>query len=100
MVAGKDWTYVGPNGIVHAKPGEGSPSLAACETRFYSLADIGIRKMGTQHAAISYRATVDQICDNVKSPTTVYVLSIWQRRDGKLQLVTHSEPPIARTSPK
>ena len=88
---GTNWSYIDPNGIVRVRAGDVAKMIADCETGSYEFSDVAVRPIGSNAAVLTYRATVDQTCKGEKSPSPIYVVSVYEKRNGRWQGVVHSE---------
>ncbi len=93
-LAGGTFTYIDPNGIVAWTP-EMSNMLKDCATMSIATEDVKTHQPEPGIVILSYKATVDQSCKGVKSPSPVYILSVWQRTTGSWKLIAHSETTAA-----
>jgi len=88
------FTYIDPKGIVGWNPGM-TDQMKSCSLASFSTEDVHTHQPAAGVVVLSYKATVDQTCNGVKSPSPIYVLSVWQRKGASWGLVAHSETSAA-----
>lgn len=93
-ISGGTFTYVDPAGIVAWTP-QTSQMLKDCVTKSIETSDVKTQQPEPDIVILSYRATLDQICGGVKSPSPVLILSVWQRGPTAWRMIAHSETPPA-----
>jgi ketosteroid isomerase-like protein len=94
LVAGP-FTYIDPNGILAPWTAEHSEALKACTTNSFTSDDVQAQEPVAGLVILSFRATIDQTCNGQKSPSPLYILSVWQRAGSSWKLVAHSETAAA-----
>ena len=87
------FTYIDKNGMAAWNLEDTAARLKGC-----SIAKLETADAQTQHpiegmVILSYKLTIDQTCNGVKSPSPVNVLSVWQRHGTTWKLIAHSETP-------
>jgi len=92
-VAGE--TMLDASGISVAKRGGTAPGLPGLVTKSYALDSIRVRSITPDVAVVTYKASVDQTMKGAHVPSPFYMLSIWQRKNGKWGPVAHAETPAS-----
>ena len=92
-VAGE--TMVEPGGISVAKRGAITPGLPGLVTKSYTLDSVRVRSITPDVVLVTYKASVDQTFKGAHVPSPFYMLSLWQRKDGKWGPVAHAETPAS-----
>jgi hypothetical protein len=87
-------TYVSGGGVVVWRPGM-SQSLSGLKLTSYSWSDVRAQAVAPGLVLLTYQATMDQSMNGVRTPSPVYMLSLWSKRDGGWVAVAHSETPAA-----
>ncbi len=90
---GPDWQYVTPFGISRPTQADFARELSRCETRSYAIDSATATPLGGGAAVLTYRVTVEQVCDGHKAPTPLYITQERERRDGRWRLANHTEIP-------
>ncbi len=54
-----------------------------CYLKSYSFSDRAVHRVSEDVAIVTYRLTVDETCDGVKSPENEFVSAVYVRRNGK-----------------
>lgn len=88
-VAGE--TMLDASGISVARRGGTAPGLPGLVTKSFTLDSIRVRSITPDVALVTYKASVDQTMKGAHVPSPYYMLSIWQRKDGKWGPVAHAE---------
>lgn len=84
------FTYVDATGIT-AWESATSARLKDCTTSDFNASGVRTQQPAAGVVILSYEATLNQVCKGVKSPSPIYVMSVWQREAGSWKLVAHSE---------
>ena len=84
------FTYIDAAGIT-AWDDATSARLKDCTISDFQTADVHTQQPASGVVILSYRATMNQVCKGVKSPSPIYVMSVWQRKGDSWKLVAHSE---------
>ncbi len=92
-LSGGTFTYIDANGVIAWTP-QTSQMIKDCTTSSIETADVKTRQPEPDLVVLSYKATVDQTCKGVKSPSPVYILSVWQRAPAGWHMIAHSETPV------
>ena len=92
-VAGE--TMLEPGGISVAKRGAVAPGLPGLVTKSYTLDSVRVRSITPDVVVVTYKASVDQTFKGAHVPSPFYMLSVWQRKDGKWGPVAHAETPTS-----
>ncbi len=92
-LTGGTFTYIDANGLIAWKP-ETTQMIKDCTTTSIGTADVKTRQPDPDIVVLSYVATVDQTCKGVKSPSPVYILSVWRRGTTAWRMIAHSETPL------
>jgi hypothetical protein len=87
-------TYVTAEGIVVWKSGNPS-QFQGMVMRSYSWDSLDTRVLSPDVVVLSYKATVDATENGKNDPSPVYMLSVWQRKNGRWIPVAHSETVAA-----
>ena len=53
-----------------------------CDTKTYSFSDRAVHRVSEDVAILTYRLTVDETCDGVKSPENEFVSAVYVRQNG------------------
>ena len=88
------FTYIDPRGIVAWTPAM-SEQLKDCTMASFTTEDVHTQQPAAGVVILSYKATQDQTCKGVKQPSSIYVLSVWQRTASSWRLVAHGETTAA-----
>ncbi len=94
-LSGGTFTYVDANGIVAWTP-KMSDMIKDCTTASIETSEVKTQQPEPDIVILSYKATVDQTCKGVKSPSPVLILSVWQRGPTAWRMIAHSETPPAK----
>lgn len=84
------FTYIDASGIT-AWDAAASARLKDCTTTDFAVSGVRTQQPGAGVVILSYEATMNQVCKGVKSPSPIYVMSVWQRQADSWKLVAHSE---------
>lgn len=87
-------TYANASGIVVWKPGM-SKDLKGLVLTSYAWADVQTRSVGPDLVLLTYKATADQTLNGQKTPSPVFMMSLWRKQSGRWVAVAHSETPAA-----
>jgi Domain of unknown function (DUF4440) len=88
-------TLVEPGGISITTPGTSAKTLPGLVTRSYSLEDLRVRTIAPDVVLLTYKASVDQTFKGERTPSPLYMLSLWQRKGAKWTPVAHAETPAS-----
>lgn len=91
LVAGP-FTYIDDNGIM-AWDFKTTERIKDCTMTSFETSDVHTQQPAAGIVILSYKATHDQTCKGVKSPSPIYALSVWQRKGASWKLIAHSETP-------
>jgi len=87
-------TLVDASGISIARPGS-AKTLAGLVTRSYTLDSVRVRTVTPDVVIVTYKAAVDQTFDGKRTPSPLYMLSVWHKQGGKWRPVAHTETQAA-----
>ncbi len=93
-LSGGTFTYIDPNGVVAWTP-QSSQMLKDCVTKSIETSDVKTQQPEPDIVILSYKTIIDQTCKGVKSPSPVYILTVWQRAATSWRIIAHSETPPA-----
>lgn len=68
-----------------------SVRLNDCTTSDLALSGVRTQQPADGVVILSYQATMNQVCKGMKSPSPIYIMSVWQRQANSWKLVAHSE---------
>ena len=85
------FTYIDASGITGWYPTTTSERLKDCTTSDFQTTDVHTQEPASGVVILSYKATMNQVCKGVKSPSPIYVMSVWQQEGNSWKLVAHSE---------
>jgi len=88
-------TLLEPGGISIAKRGTSAQNLPGLVTRSYTLDSLRVRPIAPDVVLLTYRASIDQTFKGERTPSPFYMLSLWQRSNGKWRPVAHAETPAS-----
>lgn len=91
LVAGP-FTYIDDTGIM-AWDFKTTERIKDCTMTSFESSDVHTQQPAAGIVILSYKATHDQTCKGVKSPSPIYALSVWQRKGNSWKLIAHSETP-------
>jgi ketosteroid isomerase-like protein len=84
------FTYIDATGITGWNAAT-SQRLKDCTTTDFQTSDVHTQQPAAGVVILSYRATMNQVCKGVKSPSPIYAMSVWQQDGRSWKLVAHSE---------
>jgi len=64
-------------------------------TRSYKLDSLRVRAIAPDVVLLTYKASIDQTFKGKRTPSPFYMLSLWQRTNGKWRPVAHAEAPAS-----
>jgi hypothetical protein len=91
---GGDLVDVDLSGIKRTSPATTSRYVLGCETTSYALADVRVARYAAT-AVVTYKMTLEQMCWGQKGPSPLFVMTVYERRDGEWAPVAHSETAAA-----
>ena len=87
-------TYVDTTGMMIYKSGN-LKQFEGLVTRSYSLDSIRTITVTPDVIVLTYKASFDQTdAKGMKSRSPIYMMSVWQRKNGRWAPVAHSETPV------
>lgn len=87
-------TYVDTTGMTIYKSGN-LKQFEGIVTRSYSLDSIRTVTVTPDVVVLTYKASFDQTdAKGMKSRSPIYMMSVWQRKNGRWVPVAHSETPV------
>lgn len=87
-------TYVDTTGMTIYKSGN-LKQFEGIVTRSYSLDSIRTMTVTPDVVILTYKASLDQTdAKGMKSRSPIYMMSVWQRKNGRWVPVAHSETPV------
>jgi hypothetical protein len=70
--------------------------VMGCQTASYSLSNMHVHH-GATTAIVAYQAVVAQTCWGQKAPSPLFVLTVYELRNGEWIAVAHSETPATHS---
>lgn len=87
-------TYVDPTGMMIYRSGN-LKQYEGIVTKSYSLDSIQTMTVTPDVVVLNYKASLDQTdAKGMKARSPIYMMSVWQRKNGKWIPVAHSETPV------
>lgn len=85
------FTYLDANGFVAWRPEDSEAHLKGCVLNSFTTEEAQTQTPTPDIVILSYKIDHDQVCNGVKAPSPLYVLSVWQRKGADWKLIAHSE---------
>ncbi len=92
--AGADFVYVDPNGAFVWELARTAELFRGCTTKNVVTHNMQATPTAEGIMVVTYTLTAEQVCSGKKSPSPVYVLSVWHWQTPRWTMVAHSETPV------
>jgi hypothetical protein len=82
------------SGARRTSPSSVARFVTGCKTASFELTDFRVAHFSVT-SVVTYKATVDQTCLGQKAPSPLYVMTVYEQREGSWLPVAHSETAAA-----
>ncbi len=98
---GPAFVRVTPDGAMTFTVDTAAKFMRACRATAFTGSDYRTVPFGTDVIALTYDASIEQLCGERRVRATWHALTVWQRRDGRWSVVawSHSPPPARLAQP-
>lgn len=92
---GSNLVYVDAGGAMRWDLTKSAENLKGCTTTKVTMENSEATPAGNDILVLTYKSSVDQMCNGKKATSPLFVMSVWQKRGGRWVAVAHSETPPA-----
>lgn len=89
------FTYLDADGFIAWRPEESEANLKGCVVNSFTTEEAQTQSPTPDIVILSYKIILDQVCAGKRSPSPLYMLSVWQRKGSDWKLIAHSETPAS-----